>query len=286
MKQKNSRAVALYIESLADVPNFLRIAQEVRRSKPVVLLKGGSTAVGAKASSSHTAALATNHSLLLAAAEQLGFVVVDTIEQFFAVAQFLSRFRQIPEHCMIIANAGGLAVSTVDALSTYGVTQATWSTAAQTALHELLPNISVANPLDLLGDAQAAAFGIAVRQAVSELGVDVVLCIITVQAVTDVRGILAELAAIQTQKPIFLSLVGGEGLQTLRAAATKQGLLCSDYPNEVAELLGALAKVKKATYLPTMYESATQTSPSTIKSNTTLPSIHTAFSALQILLCF
>jgi 3-hydroxypropionyl-CoA synthetase (ADP-forming) len=39
--------------------------------------------------------------------------------------------------------------------------------------------------------------------------------------------------------------------------------------------------VKKATYLPTMYESATQTSPSTIKSNTTLPSIHTAFSALQ-----
>src|SRR5207245_6379135 len=50
--------VLLYLESFGNPRKFARLARRVARAKPILAMKSGRTAAGAKAASSHTAALA------------------------------------------------------------------------------------------------------------------------------------------------------------------------------------------------------------------------------------
>ena len=53
-----TNVVLLYLESFGNPRKFGRLAKRVARTKPIVALKAGATAAGARAASSHTAALA------------------------------------------------------------------------------------------------------------------------------------------------------------------------------------------------------------------------------------
>ncbi len=53
-----SRAILLYIENITNAPKFLSAARRAARAKPVIVIKSGRHAAGAKAALSHTGALA------------------------------------------------------------------------------------------------------------------------------------------------------------------------------------------------------------------------------------
>src|SRR5205823_14154013 len=101
---------------------FARVARCLARTKPIVAMKAGRTAAGAKAASSHTAALAGSEAAVDALFHQAGAIRVDTLEELLDVTGLLA---VQPLTCgrpvAVLTNAGGLGILCPDACETAGL---------------------------------------------------------------------------------------------------------------------------------------------------------------------
>ncbi len=253
LTDSQTAAVIMYIESFSELPRFFELVTQLRRQKPVIILKGGMSTRGQVASSSHTAALATNQTLLQAAADQFGFTLVENMEELMNVAFFLAHHHHLPSNTMVITNAGGPAVNTIDELTHAGVEIAQWSKPAQANITELLPHRKPVNPLDLLGDADPLQFKQAIQVAQRDPNIESMVVIITPQAVTDVAGIVEQIIDIQGKKPLFVALMGGDQLEHQRNILRQHQVFCTSYPNDIVEMLHVLAQAAKKSFLPYQY---------------------------------
>ena len=86
----NTDVIVLYQESFGDPRKFGRIARRVSHKKPVIAVKAGRSAVGAKAASSHTGALAASDVAVDALFRHSGVIRVTTIEEMFNAAEVLT----------------------------------------------------------------------------------------------------------------------------------------------------------------------------------------------------
>ncbi len=238
-----TRVIALYLESFTDLPSFFELVSSISKKKPVIVLKGGTSQRGQAASASHTAALATNQVLLSAAAKQMGFVLVNTIEELINCVFFLSAHQYLIQNALIITNAGGPAVNTIDRLAEEHVELAQWSTFSKGELERLVPNIPAHNPLDLLGDASSERYKFAIQIAQRDPNIDSILVIVTPQAVTDIPAIVDQLIQLKGKKPILVSLMGGDHLEKYRQKLRLAGFTCADFPNDLVNILQYTRKV-------------------------------------------
>ncbi len=150
----------LYLESFGNPRKFARLARQLGRHKPIIAVKAGRTAVGRRAASSHTAALASSDEAVAALCRQTGVIRVDTIEELFDVAQVLD-FQPVGEglRVAVLSNVGGPAVLAVDACVSNGLEVPEFSPALQQRLAELCPrNGGVSNPIDLGAEANAKMY--------------------------------------------------------------------------------------------------------------------------------
>ena len=159
--EDDDTAVALlYLESFGNPRKFARLARQFSRSKPIVAVKGGRTAVGSRAASSHTAALASSDEAVAALFRQTGVIRVDTIEELFDVAQVVGS--QPLGHGLrvaVLSNVGGPGVLAVDACVSNGLQVPEFSAELQRQIAELCPrNGGVANPIDLGAEASAPMY--------------------------------------------------------------------------------------------------------------------------------
>ena len=67
----NTQVIAMHVEDLKDGRAFAEVAQRVSKQKPIVVLKAGRTAMGARAARSHTGALAGNDKIYDAVLRQM-----------------------------------------------------------------------------------------------------------------------------------------------------------------------------------------------------------------------
>jgi acyl-CoA synthetase (NDP forming) len=253
LQDTQTAAVIMYIESFSHLPTFFELVSQLRRVKPVIVLKGGTSSRGQVASSSHTAALATNQALLQSASAQFGFTLVENMEELMNVAFYLAHHKHLPTNTMVITNAGGPAVNTVDELQKTQVPLARWSRSAAENLEHLLPKSKAANPMDLLGDADPQRFKSAIEVAQRDPDIDSITIIITPQAVTDVPGIVEQILAIRGKKPLFVALMGGDHLETQRQKLRQRHIICSPFANDIVDMLSVLNRAAKHAFLPYRY---------------------------------
>jgi len=149
-----------YIESLRDGDRFVRIAREVSRKKPIVVMKFGRTRKGSVAASSHTGALAGSHSVYRAAFRQSGVIEVTRTHDLLNVAMALSMQPPLRGRRIGIAGAsGGFAVAATDVLEELDLEVPTFSPELQTYIRTeagTMPYASVQNPIDLAADLRPA----------------------------------------------------------------------------------------------------------------------------------
>ena len=160
-REDEATAVALlYLESFGNPRKFARLAREFSRSKPVVAVKSGRSAVGSRAASSHTAALASSDETVAALFLQTGVIRVDTIEELFDVAQVLeSQPLGKGLRVAVLSNVGGPGVLAVDACVSNGLLVPEFSVELQRRVAELCPrNGGVSNPIDLGAEASAPMY--------------------------------------------------------------------------------------------------------------------------------
>ncbi len=174
-----TRAILLYLESIRDARTFLSAARAAARSKPVVVIKAGRHAAGARAARSHTGALAGVDAVYDCAFRRAGLLRVADLDEMFAAAETLSLVPRIRgKRIAIITNGGGAGVLAADSVIDLGGEMASLTEQTIASLDGVLPSgWSRNNPVDLIGNAAADRYGAATRAVLADEGVDAVVVI-------------------------------------------------------------------------------------------------------------
>jgi acetate---CoA ligase (ADP-forming) len=173
----DTAVVLLYLESFGNPRKFGRLARRVARRKPILALKGGRTGAGARATQSHTAALAGSETAVEALFYQAGVIRADTLEELVDVAAVLSN-QPLPRgpRVALLTNAGGLGILAADACEAAGLELPHLSEETRLTLAELVPSeASLANPVDILGSATEKTFEEVLPHILRDRGVDSVI---------------------------------------------------------------------------------------------------------------
>jgi acetyltransferase len=88
-QDKETKVILGYVEGFREGKRFLKLAREITKRKPVVVMKVGSTDCGARAARSHTAALSGSDVLSDAAFKQAGVIRVGEVSELIEVALVL-----------------------------------------------------------------------------------------------------------------------------------------------------------------------------------------------------
>ncbi len=236
-----TESIVIYMESVGDARSFMSAAREVSLSKPIIVIKAGRTEAAAKAAVSHTGSLVGRDDVLDAAFERCGVIRVDAISDLFQMADVLAKQpRPKGPRLTIVTNAGGPGVLAADALIENGGQLADLSDDTMKELNGFLPGPwSHGNPVDVLGDADAARYGHAFEAAAKDPNSDGLLLILTPQDMTDATGSAQQLALKSSTmggKPILTSWMGGETVEAGRAILHNAGVPVFNYPDTAAKI--------------------------------------------------
>ena len=222
----DTQVIAGYLESITDGNAFVRRAEQISNSKPILLIKAGGTSAGAKAASSHTGSLAGGETAYECVFERAGIIRCESIEQQFNYAQAFA-YQPLPKgtNVAVITNAGGPGIMAADAIERHGLGFAKLSDKTVERLASKLPAAAnVHNPIDVLGDALADRYEFALDVVLDDRNVDVIMVLLTPQAMTDAGATaqaIVKMAEKKAKKPILACFMGAgkvaEGVRVLRA---------------------------------------------------------------------
>jgi acetyltransferase len=239
-----TRVVVAYLEGLADGRRFFDALRAATALKPVVVLKTGRSAEGARAVASHTGALAGSDLAFDAAVKQAGALRAASIEELFDLARALAT--QPPprgRRLLVVTNGGGLGIVATDAAKDAGLLLEPSPADVQRRLRAVLPpTAGVGNPIDLVGDADAARYSHALH-AVGDADADTVLVLLTAQAATDSAAVARAIigATRGWRIPLAAALVGGGRVAPGAAALEEAGIPCYPFPERAVRALAGMA---------------------------------------------
>jgi len=216
----NTRSIIIYMEGVGNAKKFMSSARGFARTKPIIVIKAGRNAAGAKAASSHTGALAGDFAVYEAAFKRAGVVMVDEIGDLFNCATVLdSRFLPAGPNLAIVTNAGGPAVLAADSIVTHGGQLAELSEESMKVMNGALPPYwSRGNPLDILGDADVSRYELAVKTCIADPNVDGLLVIYTPQGTTQPTQLAEAVTKIAAdrRKPMLTVWMGESSVRESR----------------------------------------------------------------------
>ncbi|MBI4816649.1 MAG: acetate--CoA ligase family protein [Deltaproteobacteria bacterium] len=212
-RNSQTKVIATYVEQIKDGPRFLEVAARVGRDKPIVMLRGGKSATGERASASHTGALAGSGAAYSAAFRKAGVIEVENQEELLDLARTFGSSQPLPKgrNFAVLTNAGGLAILTADAADPLKLEFAKLSEGTLAKLRAILPpEVSAKNPVDLFGDARSDRYQKALEIVMADSAVDGVICLASPQGMTDAPEIARVIANVARSggKPVLASLQG------------------------------------------------------------------------------
>lgn len=254
-----TRSILLYVEGVRDARRFISGLRAAGRAKPIIVLKAGRHLSGSKAAMSHTGSLAGNDAVFDAVLRRCGVVRVKTYAELFSTAELIGSG---PPSCggnpgnrlAIVTNGGGPGVLAADFAVDAGVELARLADATMTALDALLPvHWSHANPVDVLGDADAPRLQKVLGAVLADREVDAVLALFCPQRVLTAedaaRAIIAasqSAALLGAVKPLLTAWLGEAEVHSGRELAEAARLPAFQSPESAVAAFGALAEYRKA----------------------------------------
>ncbi len=254
-----TRSILLYVEGVREARRFISGLRAAGRAKPIVVLKVGRHLSGSKAAMSHTGSLAGNDAVFDAVLRRCGVVRVKTYSELFSAAELIGSgsptygARQ-GSRLAIVTNGGGPGVLAADAVVDTGVALAHLSDVTLAALDAVLPaHWSRANPVDVLGDADAPRLEKALAAVLADKEVDAVLALFCPQqvlpAVDAAHAIVAaarSAAGLGHAKPLLTAWLGEAEVRAGRELAAAAHLPVFQSPEGAVAAFGALAEYQTA----------------------------------------
>ena len=232
----NTDVVLLYLESFGNPRKFARVATRVARTKPILAMRSGTSRSGARAASSHTAALAGSDAAVEALFWQAGVLRARTLEELLDAAVLFSS-QPLPRgnRVAVLTNAGGLGILCADACEAAGLSLPPLAPETVAALEQVVPaEASSTNPVDLLGSATAGTYEAALPIVLGDPGVDAVIVLFVppvVATTADVAAAIARASA-EADKPVLPVVISGDG----------SPVGSFTYPESAARALGLAAR--------------------------------------------
>ena len=247
---KKTKAVLAYLESIERGKEFMKVAAELAKIKPLFIIKPGTSKASCEAMKSHTGALANKEEAVKVAFSQAGIVRVNNLEELFNVAKLLSRYDSLDsDKIAIITNAGGPGVISTDEVEDNGLKMAIFKKKTLNILKKRLPReANIHNPVDVIGDAKAERYEIAIETLLADENVGGIISILTPQKTTEIKKTANSLIKFskKSSKPVLASFIGGVSIENEVKMLNKSSLACYNYPSQVAFSLGKLWQYKKA----------------------------------------
>jgi acetyl coenzyme A synthetase (ADP forming)-like protein len=207
--------ILLYLESFGNPRKFSELARDIGRTKPIVAVKAGRSAAGARAATSHTGALASSDAIVETLFRQAGVIRTYTLEEMFDVAALLAH-QPLPsgKRVAILTNAGGPGILAADACEANGLMLPMLGTATSDALRAFLPPAaSISNPVDMLASAPPEHYEQATRVLLADPIVDSLMVIFIPPLVTDSTAAAEAIVrgAAGTTKTILATFMSAQG---------------------------------------------------------------------------
>jgi len=254
-------AILLYIEAVTSARKFMSAARAASRMKPVIVVKAGRFAEGAKAAASHTGALAGADDVYQAVFQRAGMLRVFTLQELFDAAETLALVHQVKgDRLAILSNGGGLGVLATDALIEQGGHLAQLESGTLAGLDQVLPATwSHANPVDIIGDAPGERYAAAFNVLIKDRNVDAILalnCPTAVASSTDAAQAIVDIVSDRPRIPLFTSWVGDGAATTARQLFAAHRIPTYQTPEQAVRSFMYLVDYKHS------QEMLTQTPPS------------------------
>ncbi|TET34199.1 MAG: CoA-binding protein [Anaerolineales bacterium] len=248
-KDPTSNVILSYMEGLPDGQEFISVAREVSKIKPIVALKSGVTQAGSRAVSSHTGSLAGSEQAYEAAFRQSGVLRAHSLQDLFDMARAFGYLSPLQgDRIAIVTNAGGPGILATDALERAGLKLARFKPERIRALEQFLPDAaSAANPIDVLGDARADRYRFALEQVIESPSVDGILVILTPQAMTEIvetAEVIAEISE-KVDIPILASFMGEARVEAGIKYMAKHNVPNFAFPERAAMVLQAMSHYRE-----------------------------------------
>ncbi|RPI88166.1 MAG: CoA-binding protein [Chloroflexi bacterium] len=253
-KDPETNVIAAYLEGITDGPEFMRVSRQVSRLKPIVAIKSGTTSAGSRAVSSHTGTLAGSEKAYDAAFKQSGIVRAGSVQELFDYSQAFAR-QPIPKSdaVAVVTNAGGPGIMASDAIERAGMRLASLTPEIQQSLRAALPAAaSVVNPIDVLGDAPADRYALAIDGALRDPNVGMVVVVLTPQTSTQIpetAKLLGELAR-KYEKPAFAAFMGDLAIREAVEILTEYSIPNYPVPERAVAAMAAMWRHNQWTNLP------------------------------------
>ncbi len=239
--------ILMYLEDIAHGRAFLETAREItwQAHKPMLAIKSGRSAEGARAAASHTGSLAGSDNAYDALFHQSGILRVEGVDELFNRALAFAK-QPIPKgnRIAIVTNAGGPGIMATDAAIRHNLRMATLSEETEQKLkQELPPTASIQNPVDVIGDATHERYEDAIRHVLMDENVDGAIVILTPQAMTDVLKTAEIVPHVMKgiNKPVLCSFMGivdvSRGVQYLE----KHGIPNYAFPEAAVRSMASMA---------------------------------------------
>lgn len=250
-----TKVVGLYLESIKNGQRFLEIATRVRKQKPIVLLKAGTSEQGKKAAASHTGALAGSDAAIDALCAQVGVRRAKDAGEFLDLLSVLSSSPPLlSPNIAIVTNAGGPGILATDAVELAGLSLPSLSAPIEKRLKESLPSsASTSNPIDVIGDAGMARYSAALDACGDDPSIDGICVLLTPQIMTpceDIAQCLMSWKRSHPLMPLTTSFMGEESVKKARECLLASGIPTFPTPERAIRALAALTRIHTNGYHP------------------------------------
>lgn len=247
---KDTKAIALYLEDIKNGPEFMQSLAKITPRKPVVILKAGKTSAGQKAISSHTGSLAQDEEIVKAVFEKLNVISANNIEEFQDIIYYLN-FNHILEKkdILILTNAGGPGVMASDFVGkSKDIRLLEFSDNFKNKIKKYLPaSASVYNPIDIIGDAPPERYAKTIEQIAKYFPKNPVLVVLTPQNQTDPEKVAQILAKAKKRIPnLSACFMGGEKIEKAKKLLEKNNIAVFENPERALLVIEKLAKYSHA----------------------------------------
>ncbi len=252
----NTQVIAMHCEDLKDGRAFAEVASRVSKKKPIVMLKAGRTALGARAAASHTGALAGNDKIYEDVLRQCGVIRAGSLNDML---QFARGLQVLPtpkgENIVIITGAGGSGVLLSDACVDNGLALMKMPADMDAAFRKFIPPFGAAgNPIDITGGEPPTTYANTIRYALGEPRIHALILgywhtIITPPMVFAklCAEVVEEARAKGIDKPVVASLVGDVQVEEASEYLYERGVVAYPYTTELpVAVLGAKYKWARA----------------------------------------
>ena len=249
MEDEQTQIIGMYLEDVKDGRRFLETAKQAVARKPVLLIKGGRTREGAKATASHTASMGVEDTVFEGAVRQAGVLRLTGIDDF---VRSLKGFLNMPlprgGRLAFVTYSGAQAIMSIDAATEQGLQVASLEESTRERIARVIATVSkINNPVDIFPDWLAHGFEKTTTEILGSLlkdkGVDGVVFISFANSGPEIYQPMADMLREERTKPVFFSILGAKkDIDVCQNFLEEYRIPCFDFPEMAVRVFAQMRK--------------------------------------------